>query len=103
VVSPYFRHHWSINQLSFYWIQRDMSGQSSITMTSSLNTWYEVTVDPINGTGSVNGTAKTFTALSASYTTGQNYFIFARKASDGGIQSRPCRFKYFKMWRNGVL
>ena len=67
------------------------------------DTWYTVIIDPTNGTGSVNGSGKTFTALSASLTTGQNYFIFARKASDGGVQSRPCRFKSFKMWRNNVL
>ena len=102
--SPYFRHHWSPYMSSlFYWIQKDTSGQSSIEFDSSVDTFYEVIVDPVNGTGSINGTTKTFTALQASYTTGQNYFIFARKASDGDIQSRACRFKFFKMYKNGVL
>ena len=102
--SPYFRHHWSpYTSGNFYWIQKSASTSAAITFSNSANTYYEVVVDPINGTGSVNGTNKTFTALQASYTTGQNYFIFARKASDGVVQSRPSRFKFFKMWRNGVL
>ena len=102
--SPYFRHHWSpYTSSNFYWIQKSTSNSSSIQYGNSKDTYYEVVVDPINGTGSVNGTAKTFTALQASYTTGQNYFIFARKASDGAMQSRPSRFTFFKMWRNGTL
>ena len=101
--SPYFRHHWSPYNNSFYWIQHSTETNASISLSSSRDTWYTIIIDPANGTGSVNGSGKTFTALSASSTTGQNYFIFARKASDGGVQSRPCRFKSFKMWRNNVL
>lgn len=101
--SPYFRHHWSPSGNAFYWIQRDTAVQSSVTYTSSKNTLYNITVDPANGTAIINGTSKTFTALPSSYTTGQNYFLFARKASDGAVQSRPCRFVSFKMWRDDIL
>lgn len=102
-LNPYFRHHWSPSDNNFYWIQYNNNSSSSIQMSSSANTWYIVTVDPVNGTASVNGTSKTFTAITSVVSTGQNYFIFARKSGDGGTQSRPCRFKSFKMWRNNIL
>ena len=102
-LNPYFRHHWTPYTGSFYWIQYNNNSSSSIQNTISTNTWYDIVVDPVNGTASINGTAKTFTAITAVVTTGQNYFIFARKSGDGSTQSRPCRFKSFKMWRNGTL
>lgn len=101
--STYFRHHWTPYNSNFYWIQRSSSSNSSVTFSYSTNTWYNVTIDPINGTASINGTSKTFTKITNSYTTNQNYFIFARKAQGGGIQSRTSRFKSFKMWKNDVL
>ena len=101
--STYFRHHWSPNKTSFYYIQRNTSGGASVTLSSATNTWYNVTIDPINGTALINGTSKTFTKLTTLYTTNQNYFIFARKAEGGSIQSRPGRFKSFKIWNDGTL
>lgn len=101
--SPYFRHHWSPYGSVFYWIQRDTSSYSAVTNSVVTNTLYNITIDPTNGSAIVNGVAKTFTALPSSYTTGQNYFLFARKASDGAVQTRPCRFVSFKMWRGDTL
>ncbi len=101
--STYFRHHWSPNKTNFYWIQRNSSSSASVTSSYTTNTWYNVTIDPVNGTASINGTSKTFTKITNLYTTSQNYFIFVRKAQSGDTQSRPGRFKFFKIWNDGTL
>ena len=101
--SPYFRHHWSPYNSQFYWIQKDTASTSSVALSASVNTWYNVTIDPTNGTALINGTEKTFTALASSYTTGKSYCVFARMANNGSTQSRPSKFKFFKMWRGGLL
>lgn len=102
--STYFRHHFTPNTNNdFYYIQRNSSGNASIHIDASINTWYNVSIDPINGVGIVNGVQHNFTKLNASYTTYQNYFIFARKSQSGGIQSKASRFKSFKMWKNDIL
>lgn len=64
---------------------------------------YDVTIDPTNGTGEINGGAVSFAPLSSSFTTGQNYYIFARKASNGTTQSRPCQFQFFRIWKGNEL
>lgn len=101
--STYFRHHWTPSQSNFYWIQRSSANTSSVTFNYSTNTWYNVIIDPVNGTASINNTSKTFTKITGLYTTNQNYFIFARKAENGDMQSRPSKFKSFKIWDNGIL
>ena len=102
--STYFRHHFTTDtNNNFYYIQRSSSSNASIRINASINTWYDVSIDPINGIGVVNGVKHNFTKLNASYTTYQNYFIFARKAQSGAIQSKPSRFKSFKMWKNNIL
>lgn len=102
--STYFRHHFTIDASNnFYYIQRNASVNASIRVGASTNTWYNVSIDPINGVGVVNGVQHNFTKLPASYTTYQNYFIFARKAQSGAIQSKPSRFRSFKMWKNDIL
>lgn len=103
VTSPYFRHHWSPVEDSFYWIQRDTSTKSAVLYSAGLNILYNVVIDPTNGTGEINGSAISFAPLPSSFTTGQNYYIFARKASDGSTQSRPCLFQLFKMWKGDEL
>lgn len=101
--STYFRHHWSPYKTNFYWAQRNSSSYASVTSSYATNTWYNVIIDPVNGTASINGTSKTFTKITTLYTTAQNYFIFARKAQGGGMQSRPGRFKFFKIWNDETL
>lgn len=102
--SVYFRHHFTPNTNNdFYYIQINSSGNASIRIDASTNTWYDVSIDPINGVGVVNGVQHKFTKLPASYTTYQNYFVFARKAQSGAIQSKSSRFKSFKMWKNDIL
>lgn len=101
--STYFRHHWTPSQSNFYWIQRSSANTSSVTFNYSTNTWYNVIIDPVNGTASINNTSKTFTKITGLYTTNQNYFIFARKAENGDMQSRPSKFKSFKIWDDGIL
>jgi hypothetical protein len=101
--STYFRHHWSPKNTDFYWIQRSSSISAFVRSNCSTDTWYNVTIDPVNGTALINGTSITFTKISNLYTTSQNYYIFARKAQSGSIQSRPGRFKFFKIWNDGTL
>ena len=102
--STYFRHHFTTDtNNNFYYIQRSASSNASIRINASTNTWYNVIINPVKGTSIVNGVQYNFTALSHNYTTHQNYFIFARKAQSGAIQSKPSRFKSFKMWKNDIL
>lgn len=101
--STYFRHHWSPNKTNFYWIQRSSSSNAFVRSSYSTDTWYNVTIDPVNGVASINGVSDTFTKITNLYTTNQNYFIFVRKAESGATQTRPGRFKFFKIWNNGAL
>lgn len=103
ITAPYFRHHWSPVEDSFYWIQRDNSSEASVKFVAATNRLYDVTIDPTNGTGEINGGAVSFAPLSSSFTTGQNYYIFARKASNGTTQSRPCQFQFFRIWKGNEL
>lgn len=102
--SGYFRHHWSPykNGNNFYWIQNDGYNYSSVPLNWSYGVWYKVSIDPVNGIASIDGNTVTFTPLSGSLTTGENYFIFARSGL-GTIQHRSCAFKYLKLSRGGVL
>lgn len=101
--SNYFRHHWSPYKTNFYWIQRSSSSNAFVRSSYSTNTWYNVSINPVNGTALINGTPITFTKITNLYTTSQNYFIFARKAQSGATQTRPGRFKFFKIWNDGTL
>ena len=100
----YFRHHWSPYGGSIsYWIQRNSLDYASINAPFSTNTVYEIEVNPVNGVAKIDGVSYTFTPLASSYTTGKNFGIFGRYANNGNIQSRPCTFYYFKMYKSGTL
>lgn len=102
--TKYFRHHWSPANSKFcYWMQNSSSNSPPFTRSWSAGGVYITYINPTNGTAMVNDTQYKFTPVSSSLTTGENYFIFARKASDGGVQSRPSRFYNFRMERSGEI
>lgn len=98
----YFRHHCApySNNSSFYYIQNN-GATASVKRTYQGNTWIRVIIDADNGILTVNDNETyNFTPVSASVTTGANYYIFARS---GIFQTRASSFKYVKLRRNGVL
>lgn len=62
---------------------------------------YVLVVDVTNGTMTVNNTTRAFTP--ANFDCQCNYYLFARNSVNMALQSKPSRFYYFKMSRNGVL
>ena len=104
--SGYFRHHlspYAQTNNPFYWIQAD-TADASIKLAQTANTWYNISIDAVNGEAVINDVTKTFTPISTLHTTGRNYGIFARIG--GGtmaMQYRASIFAYFKMYRGGVL
>ena len=100
----YFRHHWTLFSSNFYWSQNDDSNFSAIqNNTWTVNTPYEVEIDPVNGSAVINGQTTFFQHLPEGLTTGKNYGIFARISDTGTIQSRPSTFYYFKIYDGNTL
>jgi len=106
--STYFRHHLSpcteYGTHTLYYYQCD-AGDPSIVLEygPTGNAWRHFSLNATTGAWEYADVSGSVTPLSGSYTTGKNYGIFARISSDGSISTRPCRFAYFKLSRNGVL
>lgn len=102
--SGYFRHHASPFQNNFYWIQANNKSSSSISTSWSTYTWYEVDIDAVNGTYSINNSSGTFTPISTLRTTGNSFGLFGRIGGGSiALQTRSCRIAYFKLLKNGRL
>lgn len=100
----YFRHHCSpYGGRLAYWIQHDSSGTAQFNPLHTVGDVAEVFIDPKNGIGEMNGISGTFNPMTTLRTTGKNYGIFARIASDGTLQTRNASFYYFKFYRNDQL
>lgn len=104
LASGYFRHHASPFENNFYWIQANNNSNSSISTSWSRNTWYEVDIDAVNGTYSINNSSGTFTPISTLQTTGNSFGLFGRIGGGSiALQTRSCKIGYFKLIKNGVL
>ena len=108
----YFRHHWSPHTASItagghyslnYWCQKNSAFDASVNPPYTLGDIVEVMVDGYNGLATVNGVDYSFEPLEDGLTTGKNYGVFARIANTGAIQSRPCKFCYFKIYKKDEL
>lgn len=108
----YFRHHWSPHTASTtagghyslnYWCQKNSAFDASVNPPYTIGDTVEVMVDPVNGQATVNGLDYSFDPLEDGLTTGKNYGVFGRIANTGVIQSRPCKFWYFKIYKKDEL
>ena len=102
----YFRHHCSPDVATytpFYWCQNDSLNNAAVEYGIMSGKKYEVSINPQTGTAKINATNRSFSPVRSGLTTGKDYGIFARIASDNSIQSRPVIIYYFKFYRNNVL
>lgn len=100
----YFRYHWSPDGDNvFFWCQYSSKNTASIFANYKQGEKQDIVVDAPKGEATVNGETINFEALPDGLTTGRNFGIFGRIANTGAIQSRPCKFWYFKIYKKNEL